>query len=111
MSRCSNRVELTTMYKITMNLGKDLVAASCALGLACFALRIEAVESLLQSLFGAFAGIDCAAPDRRHHEGRSPKKRGPFHLVPAMAVAAAVRLRKVWPSHLNPPSTTSTVTS
>ena len=58
------------------------------------ALGIEAVEVLLQPLLGALAGVERAAPDRPgHRPGRlSPKNRGPFQRVPAIAVAAAERL-------------------
>jgi hypothetical protein len=63
-------------------------------GRAGLTLGIEAVEGLLQPLLRALAGIERAPPERlRRERGRSPKKRGPFQRDPAMAVAAAKRLR------------------
>src|SRR5687768_11056451 len=75
----------------------------CVTGLA---LRIEAIELLVETLFRTLAGVDCAAlHDRR------PKKRGPFQRVPAISDAAADRLLKVRPFQSNPVSTTVTTCS
>src|SRR5262249_37860948 len=66
------------------------------IGLAGLALRVEAVELLLEAFLGRFARVDRAAPfaDHRLCHGRprwqrSPKKSGPFHRVPVMARAMA----------------------
>src|SRR5258706_2388814 len=68
-------------------------------------LGIQRVELLIESMIGGDPGIDGAAdrPDRRSLHGRastadrsslslSPKKRGPFHLVPVIAKATLERL-------------------
>ena len=58
------------------------------------ALRVQAVEVLLEPLLGALAGVERAAPDRPAHGAgrRRPKNFGPFQREPAIAVAAAERL-------------------
>ena len=69
---------------------------ACDVGLAGFALGIEGVELLLQSLFAGLARVDRAAelPDDRllHSDPRrffKPKNRSPFQRVPVMARAIA----------------------
>ena len=64
------------------------------ISLACLALRVEAVERLVETLVAALARVDRAAPCRRLHGAvsRKPKNRGPFQREPAIAVAAADRL-------------------
>jgi len=58
------------------------------------ALRIEAVERLVEHVPGILARVDRAAGDGLLLPPAClrPKKRGPFQRVPAIAVAAAERL-------------------
>ena len=65
------------------------------IGFTGLTLRIERVEILFQTLFGALACIDCTT-DAAHH--CTPKKRGPDHRAPVMCLAMADKDRQVLPS-------------
>src|SRR5262245_55484542 len=85
------------------------------------ALGIQRVEVLVESFFGAFAGVDGAADrsSRRRlgftglgHDfcpfSVSPKKKCPEQCAPVTALATALRERYVRPSKAKPCSRTST---
>src|SRR5260221_179968 len=68
-------------------------------------LGVQRIELLVESIFCGDAGVDGTTdgPDRRRFHDRtpasnrsplslSPKKRGPFHLVPVIAKATLERL-------------------
>ena len=77
------------------------MALAVDVGSAGFALGVEAVEALLQTLLGAFPRVDRAAdlglalvPAHPPLPVlRRPKNSGPDHWVPVIARATAERLR------------------
>src|SRR5258708_16107378 len=84
-------------------------------------LCIQRVEFLIEPMVRGNPGIDGAADcfDRRSFHDRAstadrsslslrPKKRGPFHLVPAIAKPTLQRLPHPSPLHAHPSSLTST---
>src|SRR5262249_24278976 len=83
-------------------------------------LGVQRVEILVESFFGAFAGVDGAAPRGRHRLGFTglghdlgpfsvrPKKKCPEQCEPVTALATALSERYVRPSKAKPCSRTST---
>ena len=58
---------------------------------------IQAVELLVQPIFGGFTGVD-GAPTRGHlPDPVRPKNRGPFQCAPVMALAIALSDGQVLP--------------
>src|SRR5690606_33036306 len=79
------------------------------------AVGMEAVELPLQSLLGRFPGVDCAPelPGGSRAHGPpwrfTPKKVSPFHRVPVIARATALRLLYRRPCHSKPSASTVTL--
>src|SRR5690348_13112806 len=86
-----------------------LVSLAFDIGFASLALGIEAIERLVEPLVRAFSSVDSASDGLAAHDSSlSPKKRGPFHRLPAIAVAAAERLGNSRSSQRKPRSSTIT---
>src|SRR5262249_54813348 len=97
------------------------VGLAADVGFRGFALGVEGVEFLVESLFGALARVDGTA----HGNGRRgfglagsshclppfsvrPKKKCPEQCEPVTALATALSERYTWPSNAKPRSRTST---
>jgi len=73
-----------------------LVLLALDVSLRGFALGVERVEGLFQALVRRFARVNGATDALVHWVSFflfKPKKTGPDHLVPVMALAISVRLR------------------
>ncbi len=103
---------------IVVDLGPDgpaLADLRGDIGLACLALGLQAVELLVQALFGGLAGVDGAAELGLDQAGQQetssvlrPKNRGPFQRVPVIVRATSERLRCLWPWNRKPSPVAST---
>jgi hypothetical protein len=93
-----------------------LVPLAQDVGFARFALRIERVERLLQTLFRRLPSVDGAADPRRNRDRvfshlavfRVPKKSGPDQRVPVILRAILERLAYCLPQYSNAASVTLT---